>query len=161
MLAPGCQVHTGLREKSQRAFYSNGWQSWNWTATYGSHQPSRRTRLSILEAPMYINPTTPQPRGPGHYTADFFGVLADRDSRLGWLAGFLSQKQQFGALEGWLTDQPALRLWASGDSTRVEVGRDMITDLGCAPAGKSRRSRSNGRIHGCRGARKSCPPAAQ
>ena len=128
MLAPGSQIRTGLREQPQRAFFSNGWQSWNWSATYDSHQPSRRTRLSILEAPMYINPATPQPRVPGHYTADFFGVLADRGSRLGWLAGFLSQKQQFGAVEGWLTDQPDLRLWASGDGARVEVGGDMITD---------------------------------
>jgi alpha-galactosidase len=117
------------RVEAQRAFYSQGWQSWNWTATYSADQPSRRTNLGLLEAPMYICQGTPQPRQPGHISSDFFGMLCDRSSRAGAVFGFLSQKQQFGSLEAWLKGEtPALRMWAQGDGVCLDPGDRIETD---------------------------------
>lgn len=112
----------------RHSWYSHGWQSWNYTATYASDQGSRRTRLGLLEAPMYICDGTPQPARPGHYSSDFFGALVERGSRAGFLAGFLSQMQHFGSLEAFLEDRLALRMWANGDGARIEPGGVVETD---------------------------------
>ena len=124
----GGRVWLPSSAQAQHAWYSHGWQSWNYTAAYASDQGSRRTRLGLLEAPMYICDGTPQPSRPGHYSADFFGALVDRGSRAGFLAGFLSQKQHFGSLEAFLEDRLALRMWANGDGVRVEPGGVVETD---------------------------------
>jgi len=124
----GGRVWLPSSAQPRHAWYSHGWQSWNYTAAYASDQGSRRTRLGLLEAPMYICDGTPQPSRPGHYSSDFFGALIDRGSRAGFLAGFLSQKQHFGSLEAFLEDRLALRMWANGDGTRVEPGGGVETD---------------------------------
>ncbi len=114
------------------AFFSNGWQSWSHTGAYGAQDPYRRTHLGSIVSPMWYNASTPQPRRAGAYASDMFGVLGDRNSRLGLLAGFLSQQQQFGALEALLDPRgPALRLWASGDGARLDPGAQMSTDWAC------------------------------
>jgi alpha-galactosidase len=114
------------------AFFSNGWQSWNYTGIFGAHEKFKRTRLGPLTAPMRINAGTPQPKEIGHFASDMFGVLGDRDSRQGILAGFLSQKEHFGSLEAWLRPpEPGLRLWANGDQTRLDPGNTMLTDWAC------------------------------
>ncbi len=114
--------------RADPAWYSHGWQSWNWSATYAADLPSRRTRLGLLEAPMYICDGTPQPSRPGHYSGDFFGALVDRGARRGLLAGFLAQQQHFGSLEAWLEDRLALRAWANGDGARIDPGTVVESD---------------------------------
>ena len=49
------------------------------------------------------------------FTSDLFTVLIDRTSQKGVLAGFLSQKQQFGHAEVDLRNSPVLLLKAAGD----------------------------------------------
>ncbi len=115
-------------------FFSNGWQSWSPTSAYHADQAQRHTRLSPLVGPMLFNAGTPQPSRAGHYGADFFGVLGDRRTRQGWLAGFLSQKQHFGSLEvTFEKDSPggaSLGLWANGDEARLDPGCSVTTDWG-------------------------------
>ena len=84
-------VLSDAKDKSDLAFHSQGWQSWAWTATYGSSERSRRTRMPFLQVPMVANPGTPQPRMAGHFSSDFFGVIGDRNSHSALLVGFLSQ----------------------------------------------------------------------
>lgn len=119
----------GLRSP---AFFSNGWQSWSYAGTYGPGDRFRSTRLGFFRGPTDINAGTPQPRQEGHFASDFFGVLGDRQSRSGLLAGFLSQRQHFGSLEASLNPgQARLRLWANGDGARLDVGQRMESDWAC------------------------------
>ena len=111
----------------QWSFYSNGWQSWSPTGAYPNGQPMRISRLGFLQQPMIVNPGTPGLRMPGYYTADFFGALADLKSKVGLVAGFLSQKQHFGTIEAVLYDRPSLAMWTS-DSARLDSGTAMETD---------------------------------
>lgn len=128
-----CEVPAGRLQLSQEespdpAFYSHGWASWSTTGAYGLGEKQRRSILGPLQNPMVINPDTPQPRKPNHLSGDMFGVLGDRRSRLGLLAGFLSQKAHFGSLEANLEPQPALAFWASGDSACIPPGETIPTD---------------------------------
>jgi len=112
------------------AFFSNGWQSWSHTGSYGAKDYYRQTRLGFLTEPMWYNAGTPRPKKPGYFISDMFGVLGDRQHRTGILAGFLSQKEHFGSLKVRIDDPfyPALRMWANGDHTRLDPGASMTTD---------------------------------
>jgi alpha-galactosidase len=117
---------------SRLAFFSNGWQSWNYTGAYAADDRYRRTRLGPLTAPMRVNCGTPQPRRRGHFASDMFGVLGDRDRRLAILAGFLSQSEHFGSLEAWTKpEHPGLRMWANGDHARLDPQKSLSTDWAC------------------------------
>lgn len=118
----------GLEADGKAVFFSNGWQSWNWTGAYGRHDRFRRTRLGYLTEPLRINPGTPHPLLPGRFGSDFFGVLGSRSTRKGLLAGFLSQREHFGSLLADLRQRPILRLWANGDGARLDPGQRMETD---------------------------------
>lgn len=109
-------------------FYSNGWQSWSYTAAYPATASLRRSRLGAFQKPMVINAGTPDLKQSGYFTSDFFGILTDAAQQTAILAGFLSQREHFGSLEAVLYDQPALRLWANGDHTLLESGSAMRTD---------------------------------
>jgi alpha-galactosidase len=114
------------------AFYSNGWQSWNYSGVYRYYEHFRRSRLGWLTRPFRVNAGTPYPRGRGHFASDFFGVLGDRIHRTGLLVGFLSQQQHFGSLEAYLDPfEPALRMWANGDLARLDPGKQIETDWAC------------------------------
>jgi alpha-galactosidase len=114
------------------AFFSNGWQSWSYAGTYAAGDRFRSTRLGFLRSPTDINAGTPQPKRGGHFASDFFGVLGDRRSRCGLLAGFLSQRQHFGSLEVNLNPgRTHLRLWANGDGARLDPGRALESDWAC------------------------------
>jgi alpha-galactosidase len=81
---------------------------------------------------MRENPGTPYPGGRGLFSADMFGVLGDRRSRTGILAGFLSQKQAFGYLEARLDAMaPRLRLAVTCDDLLLEPGEAFTTDWAC------------------------------
>lgn len=126
-IQPGhCQI-TSSKEPDY-AFYSNGWQSWSTTGTYGNGEKQRTTRLGRLHVPMVVNPGTPTPRKPGHFSGDMFGVLGDRTSQIGIAVGFLSQKQHFGSLEAKLGFQPSLSMWANGDLAVLNPGEQTQTD---------------------------------
>jgi len=114
------------------AFFSNGWGSWNYTATYGADDKYQRTRLSFIHTPMQVNAGTPQPSSRGVFASDMFGILGSRDTRKAFLAGFLSQKQHFGSLLVHLNHHsPSLQLWANGDDARLDPGKTIQTDWAC------------------------------
>ncbi len=111
-------------------FFSNGWQSWSHTGTYGPEDVYRGTRLDFLAEPMWYARGKSPKREPGNFISDMFGILGDTEHRTGILAGFLSQKQHFGIVETHIADPlyPALALWADGDQTHLEPGSQMVTD---------------------------------
>jgi alpha-galactosidase len=109
-------------------FYSNGWQSWSTTGSFILGDKQQTSMLKRLQNPMTVNPDTPQPKGRNHFTGDMFGLVGDRESRVGLVAGFLSQKAHFGSLETVFSPEPSLRVWANGDRTHLESGDTMTTD---------------------------------
>lgn len=114
------------------AFFSNGWQSWSYTGTYGLTDRFRRTRLGPLTSPMRVNAGTPHPNRAGLFSSDMFAVIGDRVHRRGILVGFLSQTEQFGSMEALLDPfEPALRVWANADGSRLDPGAVMETDWLC------------------------------
>jgi alpha-galactosidase len=114
------------------AFFSNGWQSWSFSGVYTPKDRYRASRLGPIHLPFRINAGTPYPKVPGVFASDMFGVLGDRDTRAAVLVGFLSQWQHFGSLEADIRrNNPALRMWANGDSARLDPGARMVTDWAC------------------------------
>ncbi len=121
-------LHLGNESSPGPTFYSNGWQSWSSTGTYTLGEKQNTSILGRFQNPMVVNPGTPQPKDRNHFTGDMFGVIGDRQSRNSLLAGFLSQKSQFGSLETRFTPAPSLRVWANGDRVKVETGTQLSTD---------------------------------
>jgi alpha-galactosidase len=114
------------------AFFSNGWQSWNYTGVYGFSERFRRTRLGPFTAPMRVNAGTPHHKRANLFGSDMFAVLGDRLNRRAILVGFLSQKEQFGSIEALLDPfMPALRVWANADGVRLDPGAHLDTDWLC------------------------------
>ena len=117
---------------NELAFYSTGWQSWTFAGTLGWGDRFPRTRFGRILKPILVNQGTPVPRRRGSFASDMFGVVGDRRSRVGILAGFLSQREAFGGLETHLeTLDPYLCLWANGDHTRLMPGETFSTDWAC------------------------------
>jgi alpha-galactosidase len=110
------------------SFYSNGWQSWSPAAAFPSNQAMPRSILRGLQTPMIYNPGTPTPNRPGHFSSDFFGVLADRSAGQGLVIGFLAQQEQFGSLSARLNDSPILSLWANADQVQLRPGQTLPSD---------------------------------
>lgn len=110
-------------------FFSNGWQSWSFAGTLASHQPQPHTALGLLQGPPNYNPSTPVYKSRGRFSGDMFGVLADPAGRGAIVAGFLSQREQFGSIEA-ATDpaSPSLRLRAQGDDVVVPPDGELRTD---------------------------------
>jgi alpha-galactosidase len=110
------------------AFYSNGWQSWSTTGTFKPGDKQHTSIIGKFQNPQIYNPGTPHHRDGKHFSGDMFGVLCDNDTRVGLLAGFISQKEHFGSLEASLETDPALKMWANGDHTRLDPGKTIKTD---------------------------------
>ena len=118
--------------KPELAFFSNGWQSWNFSGSYGPKDRYRRTRLGPFTLPERVNAGTPRPKAPGHFISSLFGVLGSRSSRTAILAGFLSEQEAFGSLEARIdSNDPHLRLWAHGDGICLNPGAQFTTDWAC------------------------------
>lgn len=129
---PNTNPRSEIRNLKSPRFFSNGWGSWDYSGTFGPSDRFRRTRLGPFTTPMRKNAGTPHPKDRGHFSSDMFGVLGNRDSRRGLLAGFLSQKEGFGTLETWLQKPvAALRMWANGDGARLDPGKSLTTDWAC------------------------------
>lgn len=124
------QLHLGETNRADDlVFFSNGWQSWNYSRMYAAGEKARRTRLGFLTDPQVVSPGTPVTRRAGHHSSDFFSAVGNPHSRNGLVLGFLSQQQQFGTVEGlFQSDPPLLNLWANGDNARLDPGCGMITD---------------------------------
>ena len=117
---------------SSLGFFSNGWQSWSYCGAYRAGDRFRSSRLGPFRVPVEANASTPRPRRASHFASDMFGVLGERELRLGVLLGFLSQRQHFGSLEARLhASQPALNLWANGDRALLLPGASLSTDWAC------------------------------
>lgn len=111
-------------------FFSNGWQSWSFSGSYGPDDQYRASQVGPFAANVwYMDGKTPR-RKAGQFTSDMYGVIGDRAHRTGILVGFLSQKQHFGALEANISDPlyPAIQLWADGDLARLDPGETISTD---------------------------------
>ena len=112
----------------QLRFFSQGWQSWAHTASYGIQDRMISSNLSVAQEPLCYDHGTPRYRQRGKFSSDFFGVLADRQSKTGMLVGFISQREQFGAVSIDLHDTSSMRLWAKGDDVILPAGESMQTD---------------------------------
>ncbi len=121
-------LNLGTSNNSEPAFYSHGWQSWSHTGTYGSGERQAKSILGPCQNPMVVNPGTPQPRRKNHFTGDFFGVLGDRATRIGLLAGCLSQKTHYSSLAAWLKPTPRLKMWANGDDALLPAKKCLLSD---------------------------------
>jgi alpha-galactosidase len=116
-------------EHPELAFYSNGWQSWNYAGTLDIGDSSPWSRFGPIDHPMRINTDTPRPKIKGHFISDFFAVFGDRTTRLGFILGFLSQRQTFGTIESYVHPlHPTLRMWANMDGVCVEPDQTFTTD---------------------------------
>ena len=124
---PG-DLRFGNHGRPNPVFYSQGWQSWSSTATYGLGDRQHTSILDKFQNPMVVNSGTPRPKRKNHFTGDMFGILGDRTNRIGLLAGFLSQKEHFGSLETNLKPHPSLRMWANGDETYLPSGNRVRMD---------------------------------
>ena len=120
--------HIHGTQPGEPAFYSNGWQSWSTTGSYQRGDQPHRSRLGPFQNPMVVNPGTPNPGRWDHFSGDMFGVLGDLSARMGFLAGFLSQKIHFSSLETHFEPAPSLELWANGDSAQLPAGEEIKTD---------------------------------
>jgi alpha-galactosidase len=112
------------------AFFSNGYQSWSFTGALQAHMRQPWSLFGPLGNPKHLNLVTPQVSRRGHFTSSMFGVLGDRDHNAGIVAGFLSQVEQFGSLEVFLSDAlaPSLRLTAQCDGVPLPPGAERRTD---------------------------------
>ena len=114
--------------EAQLCFYSNGWQSWSPAAVYQPADRQQRTRLGFLTEPMINNSGTPVFHQRGHFSSDMFALLGDRSSGCGIVAGFLSQKEQFGSLTAQLTHPPQMQMWADADRVLLAPGSQLVSD---------------------------------
>jgi alpha-galactosidase len=110
------------------ACFVNGWQSWSYSGTYSAEQKQKYPGLSFIQGAQWCNATTPAPKIKGVFYSDFFTVVIDQSTQKGVLAGFLSQKQQFGHAEVDLRSEPILHLKAAGDGVNVLPGKSFTTD---------------------------------
>lgn len=111
------------------AFFCNGYQSWSFAGALQAddHQPS--SMFGQFGEPKVINLVTPRFRKAGRFTSDMFGVIGDRDHETGVVSGFLSQREQFSAVEVLLdAHAPSLRLTAQCDEVSLAPGETRSTD---------------------------------
>ena len=114
--------------QKELGFFTNGWQSWSAAQWYPADGRMHNSRLGGLQEPMILNHGTPKCKKNGEFSSDFFAVLGDRTARSGFVLGFLSQKAHFGSIFADFNRSLQLRLWANGDSARLDPGSSMTTD---------------------------------
>ena len=126
-LLPG-ELAFGENRPRRTAFYSNGWQSWSPSGTWQSGEKQQRSWLRGLSYPMLYHSGTPITRGKSEFSSDMFGALIDHEAQVGLISGFLSQKEQFGALVSTLHPEPDLQVWANADSVDLLPGVSLKSD---------------------------------
>jgi alpha-galactosidase len=111
------------------AFFSNGYQSWTFTGALRAAHRQPSSLFGPLGEPKRVNLRTPNVRRRGHFVGDMFGAMGDLDHRTGLLAGFISQREQFGHVEVLLDAlAPSLRLTAQCDGVALAPGEERATD---------------------------------
>ena len=122
------ELHFSADRPKKTAFYSNGWQSWSPNNTWQAGEKQTRSWLKGLATPMLYDAGTPVTRRRSEFSSDMFGAVIDHEAKTGLICGFLSQKEQFGALLSALHPEPDLRVWANADCVELRAGASMPSD---------------------------------
>jgi alpha-galactosidase len=122
---------------AERAIFVNGWQSWSFAGGRGSGDRQPGPMLGPYNLPMHVGTCLRSSGRPGHFVSDMFTAIGRSLGSDRLVAGFLSQREQFGAVETWLPDGVlSLRMRADCDGVRLGGGRTLATDwayLGLGP----------------------------
>jgi alpha-galactosidase len=143
---------------ADRAMFVNGWQSWSFAGgrQTGDRQPG--PMLGPYNLPMHIGTGLRSSGRPGHFVSDMFTSIGHSTGRDFVVVGFLSQREQFGAVETRLADERlSLRMRADCDGVRLDGGATLATDWAyCALGPKASAAdyfdaagRENGARAGC------------
>jgi alpha-galactosidase len=120
---------------SQRdvAFFCNGWQSWSFAGTLHAGDWMPGVQLGPVNAPMHAAGGPPAGFGPGKFRSEMFTVLTAGDQERCAVIGFLSQRNQFGAVRVDMDSHGprALRLECLADDVVVDPGEEIVTDWAC------------------------------
>jgi alpha-galactosidase len=117
-----------LGRQEDLRFFSQGWQSWSHTASYGIQDRMITSNLSVAQAPLCYDHGTPRSRRKGCFSSDYFTILSNVVRKTGLLLGFVSQKEQFGSISVDLHNLQTLKLWAKADDAVLHPGQSMQTD---------------------------------
>ncbi len=114
---------------ADRAMFVNGWQSWSFAGGLTSADRQPGPMLGPLDVPMHAGTSLSSTGRPGHFVSDMFTSIGRPTGSDCLVAGFLSQIEQFGAVETWLQDDVlSLRMRADGDGVRLDGGQSLATD---------------------------------
>jgi alpha-galactosidase len=122
----------GLRlpvEPARRTMFVNGWQSWSFAGgrTAADRQPG--PRLGPINSAMHAGTRRRSSGRPGHFVSDMFAAIGGGESADLLVAGFLSQREQFGFVETRLADaELSLCIEADADGVRLDPGKTLATD---------------------------------
>ncbi|HLF01346.1 MAG TPA: glycoside hydrolase family 36 protein [Anaerolineales bacterium] len=110
-------------------FFSNGWQSWSHAGSLTADRVQPYTHLGPIQSPVNYSPHTPNSPIKGQFASDMFGVLACPQKHSAIVAGFLSQREQFGSVDI-VADPltPSIRLRAQCDDVIVPLDAEVKTD---------------------------------
>jgi alpha-galactosidase len=115
-------------KRNDLRFFSQGWQSWSHTASYGVNDRMISSKLGFIQNPLCYDAGTPRYKQKGKFSSDFFTVISDSSNGEGLLLGFLTQQQQFGAISLDMNQLNSLQMWASTDGVILEAGKTLDTD---------------------------------
>ena len=119
-------IHNG--QTNDLRFFSQGWQSWSHTASYGVSDRMVSSNLGFIQNPLCYDDGTPRYKQKGKFSSDFFTIISDQTNEDGILLGFLSQQEQFGSVSLNMKNPDSLQMWASGDSAILDNGKTFHTD---------------------------------
>jgi len=122
------ELHFSENRPEKTAFFSNGWQSWSPSGAWQYGEKQTRSWLKHLAHPMLYNASTPVTKKHSEFSSDMFGAIIDHEAKVGLICGFLSQKEQFGALLSTLRPEPALQVWADADKIALHPGVTLSSD---------------------------------
>ena len=132
--APPGQLNLGSESaadsrRPRLAFFTNGYQSWSFAGALPAHAHQPSSIFGRLGEPKMLNLVTPRFQRAGRFSSDMFGVMGNLDADAALVAGFVSQREQFSAVEVQLDpSQPSLRLTAQCDDVELASGAERSTD---------------------------------
>jgi alpha-galactosidase len=122
----------GLRlpvDPVRRMMFVNGWQTWSFAGRLKSGDRQPGPMLGPINSAMHIGTSRRSSRTAGHFVSDMFTAIGGDAAPDHLVAGFLSQREQFGVVETWLGDQSlSLRMEADADGVRLDAGKSIRTD---------------------------------